>query len=197
MNRSHFALLALLGAALLASAPAEAGRPRGAQVLDRDVLSLMPEDHVFYLALMHSASGRATLLDESDDTPMRVTPLGFTPPAGSNTGSYTETPDGSVWAAFSSAQGVRVYDLGDLAQPGALAPVLLQAEPMGDGFDPRQTQMGIIAILIGLMTEPRPAVSVTSVHDGTSNTMMFAWDGSAFEPVVEVGDGTWTWDRPQ
>jgi len=196
MNSNRIALCASL-CLVLASAAAEAGRPRGMQVLDRDVLSLMPEDHVFYLTLVRSAGGQVMLMDESDTSPLRLTPLGFSYPTGSTLGSYTETPDGPVWAAFSSGQGVRVYDLGDLEQPGPLTPALLQAEPMGSGFDPRSVQMGIIAICIGVVAEPTPAVSFTAVQDGTSNTLTFGWDGDSFEPVVEVGDGTWTWDLPQ
>jgi hypothetical protein len=169
------------------------------QVLDTDFLMLpyIEQENVYRVSLARSAGGQALLVDQSLATPMRVTPLGFTPPIGSNKGSYTATPDGSVWGAFSSAQGVRVYDLGDLEQPGPLAPELLQAEPMGAGFDPGSVQMGIIAILIGLLAEPTPAISFADVADGTSNTLMFGWDGDSFEAVAPVGDGTWTWNRPQ
>lgn len=27
--------------------------------------------------------------------------------------------------------------------------------------------------------------------------LRLGWDGSSFEPVEEVGNGTWTWDLPQ
>jgi hypothetical protein len=195
MTRHRIAIVAALSL-VFASASAEAGRPR-MQVLDRDVLSLMPEEPIWFLTLLRDVGGSILLLDQSDASPMRVTPLGFQYPTGSTWGSYTATPDGTVWGAFSSAHGVRVYDLGDLTQPGALAPALLQAEPMGAGFDPRSVQLGIIAILIGVVAEPTPAISFAVFQDGTSNTMMFAWDGDSFEPVVEVGDETWMWDRPQ
>lgn len=56
---------------------------------------------------------------------------------------------------ISSEQGTRVYDPGDLEQPGPLASVLMQASAMPAGFHPRSTHMTIIAILIGLLTEPR------------------------------------------
>ena len=198
MTRSHLALFAIT-AALLASAPAEAGRPRGMQVLDRDplILPYIEQDAVYeqyQLTYMRGSDGRALLLDQSDASPLRVTPLGFTPPIGANAGSYTVTPDGSVWGAFSSTHGIRVYDLGDLAQPGPLAPVLLQAEALPAGIDPSATQMGIIAILIGLLVEPTPSLRIT---DGTSNTILFGWTGTSFEPVLEIADGVWTWERPQ
>jgi hypothetical protein len=112
-------------------------------------------------------------------------------------GDYTATPDDHAWGAFSTASGIRVYDLGDLEQPGPLAPVLKEAEPADAGFVPQRTEMGIIAILIGLLAEPRPSIALTSVTDGTSNTMMFAWDGTRFTSVVENGDGTWSFVRPQ
>lgn len=193
MTRSHFALFAVLGA-VLASAPAEAGRPRGMQVLDSDTVFLMPEEPIWYLTLLRSRSGSLFVMDQSSESALRVTPLGFQYPTGSTWGSYTQTPYGSLWAALSSEQGVRVYDLGDVREPGTLAPVLLEQEQATDGFDPRQTQMGIIAILIGLTAEPRPALFIA---DGTSNTVMFGWDGDSFEAVVPAGGGTWTWEQPQ
>jgi len=198
MTRFHVALFAIT-AALLASAPAEAGRPRGAQVLDRDTLILpyLEQDNLYkqyQLTYLRGADGRALLLDQSDSSPLRVTPLGFTPPIGANAASYTVTPDGSVWGAFSSTHGIRVYDLGDVEQTGPLAPSLLQAEALPAGIDPSATQMGIIAILIGLLVEPTPSLRIT---DGTSNTILFGWTGTSFEPVLEIADGVWTWERPQ
>ena len=51
--------------------------------------------------------------------PVRRTPLGFTPPIGSNKGSFVGTPDGHVWAAFASTNGIRLFDLGDLSRRAA------------------------------------------------------------------------------
>lgn len=198
MTRSHFALLSLLAAMLLASAPAEAGRLRNAQVLDSDAVFLMPEEPIWYLTVLRRAGGQIVVTDQSESSPLRLTPLGFAYPTGSTWGSYTATPDGTLWTALSMAEGVRVYDLGDVREPGPLTPVLLQAEPAMAGFDPSRTQMGIIAILIGLFVEPRPSLSVvTHSPDGTSNTMMFGWDGDSFEAVVPAGGGVWTWDTAQ
>ena len=200
MNRSTFVLLASLWL-LFTGTTAEAGRPRGMQVLDSDfvLLPYIEQDDLFRVTYLRGGGSgdQALLLDESDTSPMRVTPLGFTAPLGSGMGSYTATPDGSTWAAFSSTQGIRVYDLGDLEQPGPLTPVLLQAAPMGAGFDPGSAQLGIIAILIGAVTEPSPALFLTSVRDGTSSLLVLGWNGNSFEAVEELGDGTWTWDRPQ
>jgi len=193
MIRTSFALLVVLVLAS-ASAPADAGRLRGSQVLDTDAVFLMPEEPIWFFTLLRDANGRISLMDQSDESPLRTTPLGFAYPTGSTWGSYTGTPDQRVWTAVSMAQGVRVYDLGDVRNAGALAPVLLQAEPAMAGFEPSRTQMGIIAVLIGLAVEPRPSLEVTSVQDGTSNTIMFAWDGNSFEPVIPIGNGVWTWD---
>ena len=198
MKRLHFALPALLAVALLASAPADAGRLRGAQVLDSDAVFLMPEEPIWYLTLLRNAGGQVLVTDQSESSPLRVTPLGFAYPTGSTWGSYTATPDGTLWAALSMAQGIRVYDLGDVREPAPLDPLLLDVIIAPSVYDPSRTQMGIIAILIGLVVEPRPSLSVvTHSPDGTSNTMMFGWDGDSFEAVVPVGGGVWTWDRPQ
>lgn len=105
MTRSHLVLLAIVGAAL-ASAPAQAGRPRGMQVLDRDAVSLLDEESIWYLTLLRSAGGQALLMDQSDASPLRVTPLGFAP-SGSTWGSYTATPDGSLWGACSGGRSRR------------------------------------------------------------------------------------------
>jgi hypothetical protein len=195
----RFTSLVITAVVLAIAAPAQAGRPRGIQVLDSDTLLLpyIEQENLYRLTYFRSAAGTVMLLDESDATPLRVTPLGFTPPIGSNKGSYTATPDDTVWAAFSSPQRIRVYDLGDISKPGLLSPGLVDAIGAPSGYDPNETQLGIIAILIGLVAEPRPAVFIAGATDGTSNTLALGWSGASFEPVVENGDGTWSWDRPQ
>jgi len=195
----HAALLASLALVLVAAAPAQAGRVRGPEVLDSDALSLplLEEEGIFYLTLVRSPDGRIALRDRSAGSPLRTTPLGFSYPSGSTFGSYTAAPDGHVWAAVSMAQGLRVYDLGDLTQPGPLAPVLIEAGAVEEDVVPEQTQMGIIAVLIGLLVEPRPSLALTSVTDGTSNTIMFAFDGRHFTSVVQDEDGTWSFNGPE
>jgi hypothetical protein len=78
-------------------------------------------------------------------------------------------------------------DLGDLSVPGPLAPVVLDSITVGAGFEPASTRMGIIAILIGLLAEPRPAVYY--VQD--DKTVVLGFDGTAFRPVALLpgGDG--------
>jgi hypothetical protein len=199
MKRSTSLLVAAV--VLAVAAQAQAGRPRGIQVLDSDTLLLpyVEQENLYRLTYFRSAAGTVMLLDASDVTPMRVTPLGFTPPLGSNKGSYTATPDDTVWAAFSSPQRIRVYDLGDIAKPGALSPGLVDAIAAPSGYDPNQTQLGIIAILIGLVAEPRPALFVAGVQDGTSNTLVLGYDGERFRPVgLMEDDGLWFFlDAPQ
>jgi hypothetical protein len=188
-------LSAFVACLALASAPAEAARTR--RLLDVDVLGIPATNLTAELRLYRTPAGN--LLENiliSNVTgmpvaPARMTPLGFSFPTGTTWGSYTAAPDGSVWAAFSCDAGIRVFDLGDLTEPGPLAPVQVDAFAAASGFDPRRTEMGIIAILIGLVAQPRPALSIS---DGTSNTMMVGWTGASFEPVVPVGDGTWTWE---
>lgn len=115
------------------------------------------------LALVRRTSGELVLADyELASTPVRRTSLGFTPPIGSNKGSFTVAPDGHVWAALASANAIRLLDLGDLTATGPLAPVQSSSLMPGAGFDPESTRVGIIAILIGLMTQPKPVVSYQS-----------------------------------
>jgi hypothetical protein len=167
---------------VLASAAAQAGRPRGIEILDTDSVSLLPyieQENLYKLTYFRDATGAAMLLDASASSPLRVTPLGFTPPIGSNKGSYTATPEGTVWAAFASSFGVRVFDLGDVTKPGPLAPVEVDRLAMSAGVRPESVQMGIIAILIGLVVEPRPGLSVCFQGGCTR----WGWDGAQFAPV--------------
>jgi hypothetical protein len=183
----------------LASGPADAGRARGPEVLDADVylLPFIEQDNLYRLTYLRGAAGQALLLDQSDASPARVTPLGFTPPIGSNKGSYTVTPDDSTWAAFASSRGIRVYELGDLEAPGPLDPIERDAIATGDGFDPGSVHMGIIAILIGQVVEPRPALFLDCFQGGCKKddgALVLGWNGRSFEPVAllesEGIDGT-------
>jgi hypothetical protein len=185
MTRIRLALLACI-TLLLASATAEAGRPRGLQILDTDLLVLpyIEQQPIYKLTYARAPGGEATLVDQSLASPERRTPLGFTPPIGSDKGSYTATPGDTVWAAFASTQGIRVYDLGDLAASGPLAPSLVDVIPAVGAYDPGSVSMGIIAILIGLVVEERPALSIS---DGTSNTML-GFDGERFRRVELMGE---------
>lgn len=182
---ASFVLAPLAVVALCAiGLPAAAGRPRTAETLDQDELSLLPflasaDPHSF--GYVRAASGEALLLDGSASSPLRATPLGFAPPAGANRAAYTATPDGTVWAAFSSDAGIRVVDLGEVTAPGPLAPALVEALTVGAGFAPDDVQLGIIAVLIGLLVEPRPALVVGDCATGECS--VYGWDGAAFRPV--------------
>ncbi|RIL04007.1 MAG: hypothetical protein DCC71_14365 [Proteobacteria bacterium] len=134
MIRSGLALFPCV-VLLFASAPAEAGRPRGAQVLDRDAVALMPEEPIWYFTLLRGADGGALLLDQSDATPLRATPLGFTPASGAHEA---------------------------------------------------------IAILIGLVVRPTPALFVDCFQGGRSRGGVWAWNGASFEPA-RFDDGAWSW----
>lgn len=133
------------------------------------------------LALVQRASGEAVLVDyDLGSGPVRRTPLGFTAPIGSNKGGFVGAPDGTVWASFASADGIRLFDLGDLSAPGTLHPTQVGALAVGGGFDPRSAHLGIIAILIGLITQPVPSLS----YQVGEELFVSAFDGTAFRPLA-------------
>ena len=132
------------------------------------------------LVLVRRASGEAVLVDfDFAGGPVRRTPLGYTPPIGSNKGSFVGSPDGRVWASLASPGGIRLFDLGDISAPGALQPVPAGTLAVGAGFDPRSTHLGIIAILIGLVAQPQPSLS----YQVGDELFLSAFDGAAFRPL--------------
>jgi hypothetical protein len=164
------------------------GEPAGTTVLlDASHVLLPRTNQIHVLALLQRASGEAVLLDyDSAGGPVRRTPLGFIAPIGSNKGSFIGSPTGSVWAAFASAEGIRLYDLGDLSIPGPLQPVQRGMRSMGDGFRPESTRLGIIAILIGLVTTPVPAVTYQYALDLGVDT---GWEGTSARTVARIPAG--------
>jgi hypothetical protein len=172
--------LALVLALSAAGGPSSAAPP-AIRIVDRDfaLLPYIEQDNLFALTLLRTQSGALVLLDATDGTPLRATSLGFAYPTGSTWGSYTSSADRHAYGAFSNGAGIRVIDLGDLSVPGPLAPVALDSIAAGAGFDPSSTQMGIIAILIGLLTEHVPAVFY--VQGG--QTVVLAFDGTKFRPA--------------
>src|SRR5262245_46955374 len=196
MNSRRLALITSLCLAVASTAP-EAGRPRSLQVLDTDfhILPFIEQDNLYRLTYLRGGAGQALLLDQAGGSAPRLTPLGFTPPIGSNKGSYTVTPEDSTWAAFASSEGIRVFELGDLEAPGPLAPAQRDAIAIGD-LDPGSVQMGIIAILIGVVAEPRPALFIACFQGGCSKgdvggeELVLGWNGRSFEPVsLMEGEG--------
>jgi hypothetical protein len=113
-----------------------------------------------------------------------------TAPAGSAKGSVVASPDGRTFATLASADGVALFELGDLAGPGPLQPALLGTIPVGASFDPGSTHPGIIAVLIGLLGEPTsqaPQVAPSiSIQDG-SVLRLYAYDGVELRLVAEQG----------
>ena len=133
------------------------------------------------VVVVQRASGEVLLVDHDfNGGPVRRTPLGFTPPIGSNKGSFVAAPDGRVWVAFASSGGIRLFDVGDVSAPGALQPDPRGILAAGAGFDPGSTRLGIIAILIGLVAQPVPSLSYQSGDE----LFVSAYDGSGFRPVA-------------
>jgi hypothetical protein len=154
----------------------------GATLLDASHVYLPRTDALRALAVVQRSSGEAVLVDyDVAGGPVRRTPLGFTPPIGSNKGSFVGTADGHVWAALASAAGVRLLDLGDLSSPVApLQPVQRAVIAGGAGFEPESTHLGIIAILIGLVSQPTPAVS----YQRGGELIVSALDGASMRTLV-------------
>jgi hypothetical protein len=180
----------LVLALFLAGGPPASAQPLPLQVLHRDfaLLPYIEQDNLFNLTLARKPSGALLLLDSTDGTPLRTTPLGFSFPTGGTLGSYTSSADRHAYGAFSREGMIQVVDLGDLSVPGPLAPVVLDPIEPGAGFDPSSTKVGIIAILIGFVTEEAPAVFY--VEDG--QTRVLGFDGTEFRPVgLIVDEGIW------
>jgi hypothetical protein len=160
--------------AFVSSAGVSPSGPRGTRIT-------LPTDSgdLLVFAIVRGASGEAVLVDSILGV-TRSTPLGFAYPTGSTWGSAIATRSGGeVVSCIVSSEGIRVLDLGDLTVPGPLEPVDLGVVAAGSGFEPASTELGIIAVLIGLVEVRVPAVSFrdaggtsTYVADGSSNTMM-------------------------
>jgi hypothetical protein len=180
-SRMSAVYVALACALFVAEGPRASAQVVPQQVLDRDfeLLPFIEQDNLFAMTLVRRASGAVVLMDRTDGRPWRATPLGFTFPTGATLGSYTSSEDRHAYGAFSREGLIRVVDLGDLSVPGPLAPEVLDSIQVGAGFDPSSTRMGIIAILIGLLTEHVPAVFY--FQDG--NTIVLGFDGTEFRPV--------------
>lgn len=148
-----------------------------------DVDSLDVGGALVTLATLRIDTGELFLLDESASTAPRVTPLRYTAPSGTTKGEFLETPNGDVWAAFASSDGILVLDLGDLGAPGPLAPANLDFLNAGGGWDPTSVRMGIIAISIGQVVEQRPALYIGE----TEKQIVLVWNGTRFALMEEEG----------
>jgi hypothetical protein len=153
----------------------------GAALLDASHVLLPQGGPLRALALVRRSAGEAILLDyDVAGGPVRRTPLGFTAPLGSTKGSFVAGPDGQVWAAVASPGGIRLFDLGGLSSTEALEPAQKAVIAGGAGFDPGSTRLGIIAILIGLVAQPAPAVS----YQRGDELIVSVLEGEALRTVV-------------
>jgi hypothetical protein len=155
-----------------------------AVLLSASHVALPGTNEVRGVHFVRDASGEAVLVDyDFAGGPPRRTPLGYTAPIGSNKGSVVASAGGGAWAALASSGGIALFELGDLAGPGALQPRLVDTLPVSASFDPESTHLGIIAILIGLVAEPAPSISV---QEG-SRLRLYVHDGAAFRVAGEQG----------
>lgn len=152
----------------------------GAVLLDASHVAF-PGGQTRMLVYVKRSSGEALLVDyDPAGGAVRRTPLGFTPPIGSNKGSFTVAPDGALWAAFAYAGGVRMFSFYDLLISSVVQPTPKGVIAAGAGFDPDSTRVGIIAILIGLLAQPTPAVS----YQVGEEVIVAAQDGGTFRTVA-------------
>lgn len=171
----------------LSSAPAavrtislDPSEPAGSTVLHDASHVVLRGGQYRGLALVTRAGGEVVVADfDFAAGPVRRTPLGFTPPIGSNKGSFTVSPSGTVWAAITSPDGVRLFDLGDLSATAPLQPVQLAMLGVATGWEGTSARLGIIAILIGIVAEPVPAIS----YQAGDQLVQLAYDGTRFREV--------------
>ena len=129
-------------------------------------------------ALVRRTSGEVVLVDyDFAGGPVRRTPLGFIAPVGSNKGSVVATGDGHVTVMVASGLTINMEDVIISSFVPAGPPRTIT---VGEGFRPESTRLGIIAILIGLVTKPAPAVSY-QVGDELRVDVL---DGNAFRTVA-------------
>jgi hypothetical protein len=152
----------------------------GASLIDAALVAF-PGEKTRAVAFLRRSSGEAVLVDyDLAGGPVRRTPLGFTPPIGSNKGSFTALPDGSLLAGLAYAGGVRTMRFDDLLISSVVAPTHLPLVNLGGGWDPRSTHVGIIAILIGLQAQTVPSLSF---QDG-DEVVLRVLDGGAWRTVA-------------
>lgn len=126
------------------------------------------------------SSGEALLVDyDPAGGVVRRTPLGFTPPIGSNKGSLVAAPNGEVWAVFAGnglVTGQHFEDMiVEVLQPKRTGTLAVEA-----GFSPESTRLGIIAILIGLLTQPAPVIS----YQQGDEVFAVVQEGSSFRTIA-------------
>ncbi len=139
---------------------------------------VMPDGTPRAWALVRRASGELVLVDyDFEGGPVRRTVLAFTAPLGSNKGSVVAGGDGHLSVVVASAMKVTFYDLMISSFAAAGPPRTLI---VGESFRPESTRLGIIAILIGLVTRPAPAIS----YQVGDELRVDAFDGTSFRTVA-------------
>ncbi len=129
-------------------------------------LVAFPGEKTRAVALRRRSSGEVVLVDfDLAGGPVRRTPLGYTPPIGSNKGSFTAAPDGTLVTVLAHAGGAVVVSFKDLLVSSLVTPSAPLAVNAGGGWDPTSVRVGIIAILIGLRTQPVPVLSFQDGED--------------------------------
>jgi hypothetical protein len=146
-------------------------------------LVAFPGDKTRAVALQRRSSGEVVLVDfDLAGGPVRRTPLGYTPPIGSNKGSFTVAPDGSLLTALAHPGGALLVTFEDFLISSVVAPSTSLVINLGGGWDPSSVRVGIIAILIGLRAQPVPALSF---QDG-DDIVLLGLDGGAGREVARV-----------
>jgi hypothetical protein len=152
----------------------------GATLIDAALVAF-PGDRTRAVAFLRRSSGEAIFVDfDLAGGTVRRTPLGFTPPIGSNKGSFTAAPDGSLLAALAYTGGVRITTFYDLLISSVVSPGAPLIVNCGGGWDPTSARVGIIAILIGLQAQTVPALSF---QDG-DEIVLLALDGGTWRTVA-------------
>jgi hypothetical protein len=159
--------------------PLDPGDP-GATLIDAAVVAF-PGGQVRAVAVLRRSSGEAVLVDlDLAGGPVRRTPCGFTPPVGSDKGSFTALPDGSLAVAVAHPHGAFTVVFSDILVTSVLSPGAPVSLAAGDGFEPRSVRLGIIAVLIGLQAQATPSLSF---QDG-SDVVLKVLEGAALRTVA-------------
>jgi hypothetical protein len=146
-------------------------------------LVAFPGEKTRAVAVQRRSSGEVVLVDfDLAGGPVRRTPLDYTPPIGSNKGSFTATADGSLVTALAHPGGGLVVTFEDFLISSALAPRASLIINLSGGWDPTSVRVGIIAILIGLRAQPVPALS----YQVGDELVLRALDGAAGREVSRV-----------
>lgn len=131
----------------------------GAEYLDGGSVAFADGSVRAWILARRSAGGALLVDYDVAGGPVRRVPLGYTPPIGSNKGSIVALPNGEVWGTFVAESSRVAYTFTDILVSSVVAPTPRGSVTLAADYVPGSTRVGIIAILIGLLTQPAPAVS--------------------------------------